>query len=395
MEIVFPASALDAPDLRSRIEVRASPLHEAAVALHALSRPSQHGALLPWALASRQELGAAGVRALQELTPILTGPLRSMDPRTVPALAGGFREELAWARGRPVAAFEADVRHLRRRWTDLYDQRLGRHSEWNLMTSLRSPKIWSEIEERAGVLRDRLLDLLERFWDRSFASVWADVGPLLEEEARTQSRSLLGLAPCEWLVGLSPRIHCRSAEGALLCHVPWGEEARLGQNFRVVASPSVFVWPHLFVTSDEEQALFTFQSRAVAAFASPVACPNRTRRALQALGEGSRLEVFRHLVGRSATTNALAHSLRITPSTVVRHLQQLSAAGLVRRRKEGHYVFYEADPQALQEVGEAISGMHREVHPALRRWLLRDIGKREGEGEGEPHGQADGSGSLG
>lgn len=372
MEIVFPASVRESRDMRQRIVVRVSPLHEATIALHALSRPSQHGALLTWALASRQELSNSGLRILQDLMPLLTGPLRSIDPRTVPPLAGGFREEIEWARHQPDDDFVRDVRHLRLRWTELYDPKLGRHSEWSRMSSLHSQRLWADLEARAPSLKTRLMDLLERFWERSFAPAWADIGPMLEDEARVLRRSLAAKAPCDWLAHLSPRIHCDADEASLRCHVPWGEESHLHPDYEIISSPSVFVWPHLFVTSDAQSILLTFQSQAISAFASPVHCADQTRRALQALGDGSRLEVFRHLVGRPVTTNALAHTLRITPSTVARHLQQLQAAGLIHRRQQGHYAFYEADAEALLMIGSEIAEMRRVVHPALERWLMRE-----------------------
>lgn len=398
MEIVFPASVRESREMRQRIVVRVSPLHEATVAMHALSRPSQHGALLPWALASRQELGASGLRVLQDLMPLLTGPLRSIDPRTAPPLAGGFREELEWACRQPDEDFVRDVRHLGRRWTELYDPKLGRHSEWSRMPTLHSQRLWSDLESRGAGLKARLMDLLERFWERSFAQVWADIGPMLEDEARGLRRSLTGQAPSDWLMRLSPRIHCDSDEGSLRCHVPWGEEAHLQADYEIIASPSVFVWPHLFVTTDARSVLFTAQCQAVSALASPVPCADQTRRALQALGDGSRLEVFRHLVGRPVTTNALAHTLRITPSTVARHLQQLQTAGLIRRRQQGHYVFYEADAQALLTIGSEIAEMRREVHPALERWLLRETvqpgARRAPREQGALARRMDGPGSV-
>lgn len=388
MEILFPTPSRTAREIRRRIAVRTSPLHEALMALHALSRPSSHGALLPWALAVRPEIGAARLCSLREVAPILTGPLRSLDSRTDAGPARGFAAEIAWARHQPADLFAADVRQLRQRWTDLYDPRLGRHSEWDGMTPLRSPRLWAELEQRTDELRERLLDLVEGFWECCFRPVWQDIGPLLEEEASALRAGLAGAEPCAWLAGLSPRIHCDADAGALHCHVPWGERAVLRPDFQVIASPSVFVWPHLYVTADPGSARFTFPSRAVAAFASPVACSGEARVALSALGDASRLEVFRHLVGRPATNNALAHSLRITPSTVARHLAQLQAAGLVLRRQQGHYAFYEADPKAMEALAREIGEMRREVHPALERWLLRETAP-----PGVPHSRRE-SGAL-
>lgn len=62
-----------------------------------------------------------------------------------------------------------------------------------------------------------------------------------------------------------------------------------------------------------------------------------------ALAQESRLRIFRHMV-QSGTeelpAGLLAEHLRIAPATLSFHLKELTAAGLVNRRREGRNVLY-------------------------------------------------------
>lgn len=73
---------------------------------------------------------------------------------------------------------------------------------------------------------------------------------------------------------------------------------------------------------------------------------NAAVRALAALAQETRLEVFRLLVQQGPTGLAageIASRLGIAPATLSFHLKELSHAGLVTTRQDGRYIFYSAD----------------------------------------------------
>jgi len=72
--------------------------------------------------------------------------------------------------------------------------------------------------------------------------------------------------------------------------------------------------------------------------------------ALGALAHDTRLEAFRLLVQRGPDglpAGVIADRLKVLPSSLTFHLQQLAHAGLVTQRRVGRQLFYAADFNAM------------------------------------------------
>ena len=72
--------------------------------------------------------------------------------------------------------------------------------------------------------------------------------------------------------------------------------------------------------------------------------------ALGALAHETRLEVYRLLVQRGpdgVPAGVIADRLKVIPSSLTFHLQQLAHAGLVTQRRVGRQLFYAADFAAM------------------------------------------------
>jgi ArsR family transcriptional regulator, arsenate/arsenite/antimonite-responsive transcriptional repressor len=80
---------------------------------------------------------------------------------------------------------------------------------------------------------------------------------------------------------------------------------------------------------------------------------NDTVRALAALAQDTRLDVFRLLVQHGPSGMAageIAEHLAIAPATLSFHLKELSHAGLVTSRQDGRFNFYAANFTAMSEL---------------------------------------------
>lgn len=77
---------------------------------------------------------------------------------------------------------------------------------------------------------------------------------------------------------------------------------------------------------------------------------------LDALGDGTRRQIFERVARRPRSVGELAEGLPVSRPAVSQHLRVLEGAGLVRARAEGTRRIYSADPSGLT---------------ALRSWLDR------------------------
>ena len=76
----------------------------------------------------------------------------------------------------------------------------------------------------------------------------------------------------------------------------------------------------------------------------------RLARAFQALSDETRLRIVEMLVGGERCVCELQAALGAYQSRLSFHLKKLKDAGLVRDRKEGRWVYYSLDAEALEEL---------------------------------------------
>jgi DNA-binding transcriptional ArsR family regulator len=90
----------------------------------------------------------------------------------------------------------------------------------------------------------------------------------------------------------------------------------------------------------------------------------------KALGEPARLQLLSELRGGERTVSDLVASTGLGQANVSKHLQQLSAAGFLARRKEGTFVYYALADDEVFQLCDAMCGRieaeQRERRAALR-----------------------------
>lgn len=76
--------------------------------------------------------------------------------------------------------------------------------------------------------------------------------------------------------------------------------------------------------------------------------------AFKALGDQTRLKAFKLVATEELCVCELEELLGISQSAVSQHLAKLKAAGLVRERRQGQWVYYFADREPLAQVATAL-----------------------------------------
>lgn len=89
-----------------------------------------------------------------------------------------------------------------------------------------------------------------------------------------------------------------------------------------------------------------------------------------ALGDETRWEILTRLGRRPASASALATELPISRQAIVKHLEQLRAAGLVESEQRGREVVHRA-------VGGRLSALARELERIGDAWDARLAGIKE------------------
>ncbi|MEU6088165.1 DUF5937 family protein [Streptomyces sp. NPDC047085] len=308
--------------LRCRFAV--SPLWETQDAVRTLRRPDRHGYHAPWL--RRIRTAAAGL----DLTPLwLLMPRRGHSPDWLgpPPIgpAATFEEEIAAVRAADPEAAREDTALSLACTPGALESEHGR--------------AW--LADPARMVRE-LADALEEAWRVLVAPEWPRLRALLEADVAFHSRRLAEVGLGALLPELDSRLSWNGRTLTLSLH---GEYARDLGGQGLVLMPSVFSWPDVITGFEPPwQPTVVYPARGLAGLWTEPA--DRTPGALARLLGANRAAVLCAL-DDPATTTALAHRLRLAPSSVSAHLTVLRDAGLLTTRRYGHQVLYERTPLGM------------------------------------------------
>ncbi|MFE7269473.1 ArsR/SmtB family transcription factor [Streptomyces sp. NPDC057623] len=286
----------------STVRLTFSPLWEIIGSLGILARyrgaaPSPY---TDWARRVRDRLPADLVRMLVE-------PLRRPDPRPFPA---GFVPIPDPARN----TLAAELDHIRE-------------------ASVGDPEA------------ERLVPLLEEYWDRAIAPHWNSVRASLEEEILFRGRTLAVEGAEPMLTELGGRVAW--ARPVLTAPYHRDLDVTLSRS-KLLLVPTVFAGGIRLFLEERGVVAMSYQARATGYFHVLTArehTPQAEDRLALLLGKG-RAQVVRAL-DAPRTTTAVAEALGMAKSTVSQHLAVLNDTGIVWKQRLGGRVFYQLDQSGL------------------------------------------------
>ncbi|MFI0784217.1 DUF5937 family protein [Streptomyces lydicus] len=319
----------DADDLL-RIRFAVSPLCETHEAVRTLRRADRHGYHTPWLRRMRATL--AGL----DLT-----PLWLFMPSSPPGYTPDF---LGRPPDTPLADFGEELARLR-----ATDPALARAE---MAKSLACTPGGPESERGRAALADpaaairELAEVTERAWHALLAPDWPRLRALLEAEIAHRSRQLAAGGLRRLFADLHPRVTWSDGTLTVRTRTDFVQTQDLAGR-GVLLLPSIFVWPDVVSGFDPPwQPTVIYPARGIGGLWSPP----QSGPALARLLGTNRAAVLTAL-DAPATTTALAHRLRLAPSSVSAHLSVLRDTGLLTASRHGHEVRYERTP-----LGEALLG---------------------------------------
>jgi len=195
----------------------------------------------------------------------------------------------------------------------------------------------------------RFEQFLRATWEEWYAELWCRVLPQLREHARhfQQTRARLGAAAA--LTGLDPAFHRgRVAGTVVLAKVQSKRHDVTLRGLRV--APSFFGSPHVYVADVTGQPVLVVHPIR-SARSEPVPSAAEIRLRLTMLATSGRLEVARAIAGESRTAQEIASLWGMDATAVTRHLRALASSGLANAQRQGRYVRYRLDADAVQRLG--------------------------------------------
>ncbi len=330
-----------------RIRHVASPLIELGCALHVLAEPRHHGRT-DWA----EQVKTAMPAVLRTDLATWAWTVRAVRARffaTSPATGLPlFTDELAVLRSRPPEDLAAElVRPLRgqplgSRSTDLVAVRRWALSRGRPVAELVEALLTSPAEPVG-----QFLDFLEACWQGWFGEIWEASRDQLAARGR-QDRDLAvrdGLGVM--LPGLDGSIEVRDADSIVVQKV---QNKRIDLAERsVLLVPSNFIAPHLFLGEVPGEPLTVIYPAGGRGAAVPTAQVIRQR--LEALAVADRLQVCRAVASEPRTAGEIAALWNLNATQVTRHLRALTRVGLVTAERQGRFVAYRLDEQAVRNLG--------------------------------------------
>ncbi|WP_155340803.1 ArsR/SmtB family transcription factor [Acrocarpospora corrugata] len=324
-----------------RIHVVVAPLIELGSALHVLGQPKHHG---------REEWAQ---NVLAGMSPVLAEQSRTWAWATQAIRATPFVRVTGNSDRNDFSGQVEQMRRIPAR--ELANQLLrpvsgaGDPAAARKWGKSRGPAVTALVDaliDQPQAAVGRFLDFLAATWQEWFRDEWHTVQTDLVSRARQIEDIFQRFGGSAGLDCLDPAVSVRG-NSVVIAKV---QSRRHDVSRRGLAiAPSAFVHPHVYVANIPGQPLLLIHDAHPDQGVVPSAPAVLSR--LTVLAHAGRLEVCRAIASEPRTAGEIAALWGMDPSQVTRHLRALASAGLVRARRQGRFVQYALEVEAVESVG--------------------------------------------
>jgi len=344
IRLVFPAQPLE------QIRLGTSRVLEAAHSWHVLADPAHHALHLPWVRACRR-LPESLRQQMREHAFAVRTYLPAFLEAGIAHPDAALGEETALIRAIPPSLLARELVLTLIDWPghdDLGDPAV-RARLIAAAASQRTAALLRRALDDPAAIRDRLLTVIEDYWQEGFAAEYQRIEPALHQAMEDAARTLGQAGPLGLLAGLIPEVVIDPAGRSVLIPRSHRHQVAIGEHGGITLVPSVYAWPHVRVTCDHPPwpLTLTYPVDPLIRPLAPPLAPDQLARQLRAAAAGPRLELLHLTSTQPRSTQELARLTQLSQAAVSKHLQTLHDAGLLTRHRDGYYVLYAASRPAL------------------------------------------------
>jgi DNA-binding transcriptional ArsR family regulator len=203
---------------------------------------------------------------------------------------------------------------------------------------------------------------IERYFEQVFAKEWERIEPLLADSVADAGERIACHGFYQALAQLNPRLRGDARRRQLVIEKWFESDYALRPGDELTLAPSFYVWPNLavFLADGPWPKSIIYPAHFLAQRRSARMPPDQLVRLLRALADGTRLRTLQLIAQRPRSTQELAPLIGISEATLSRHLRVLTEAGVLTRSREGRFVLYRLEPDAVARL-----------EPGLRRFFGR------------------------
>jgi DNA-binding transcriptional ArsR family regulator len=207
---------------------------------------------------------------------------------------------------------------------------------------------------------NRLVAMLWNYWDEAFGTEWKRIQPTIEDSIELATTRMEESGPEGFFGAFKDQFRHDPRAGVLTFDRPFERDIDISDRGPMTIVPSVYTWPHVMVTVDEEDPpVMIYPVATLSSETLLEGPPPELVRVLRLLADDTRLSLLRLLAQQPRSTQELAVLSYLSEAAVSRHLKQLTDVGLLATRREGYYVLYEVVPQGLSPLSDALMGFIR------------------------------------
>jgi|GEM_PF-2193286 len=240
----------------------------------------------------------------------------------------------------------------------------NRARQWLQTYYPESEAIITDILSDSHRVKQRFVDLIERYWQLIFCDFWTEWESYFLNEIHRRGQNLYRHGILSALEKLTPRTYIDyEAQSVTFVSNTGGEELHFNPDNTIHLVPSYFLYPGTvfrIITRDEDKDItlsITYPIPEIQQEARSPMPPENLLRMLRGPGDATRLQILQLLAQKERSTGEIAKIIGLSDAAISKHLKILQDGGWVTGKRSSYYVLYQANRDALENMTSGLRNL--------------------------------------